>query len=378
MVDTLLHFPGPERCGAYLEVGPSTSHPLSEMEIILQAKHFNDPTMGRDGHKYLLRIELKAKGETEMEARNVKINVGFSQSVTGLKTSLKIQLGITENKFLGLKNSVFCVLVSSEYSPSLAEVEEIRTETEHEENTVKGSASLRYGNGNSCRNIPTLTNVVYEQSTHVDSEQILTQNYSMALDLYKSPPLVRSLMDKLTTLFKVANLGHDTTKLDVIKMGDVTATIMDPRREQWNQFNRSNEIKNMLAILVRLRKFTFKKLRIKRKQKSKLGKQGVTCEGNQDDESWGTRAGIRILPEDHSHQPSSSQTSLQDLIAIAQKEIFSEKHEEDAYLEFDSDSCYSSGTESDGDIYEDMAFNNFNNNDLYMTMVFLPPSIDVN
>ena len=216
-MDTLLHFPGPERCGAYLEVGPSTSHPLSEMEIILQAKQFNDPTMGRDGHKYLLRIELKAKGETEMEARNVKINVGFSQSVTGLKTSLKIQLGITENKFLGLKNSVFCVLVSSEYFPSPAEVEEIRTETEHEENTVKGSASLRYGNGNSCRNTPTLTNVVYEQSTHVDSEQILTQNYSMALDLYKSPPLVRSLMDKLTTLFKVANLGHDTTKLDVIK-----------------------------------------------------------------------------------------------------------------------------------------------------------------
>ena len=132
----------------------------------------------------------------------------------------------------------------------------------------------------------------------------------------------------------------------------------------------------MLAILVQLRKFTFKKLRIKRKQKSKVGKQGVTCEGNQDDESWKTRAGIRMLPEDHSHQPSSSQTSLQDLIAIAQKEIFSEKHEEDAYLEFDSDSCYSSGTESD-DIYEDMAFNNFSNNDLYMTMVFQPPSIDV-
>ena len=132
----------------------------------------------------------------------------------------------------------------------------------------------------------------------------------------------------------------------------------------------------MLAILVQLRKLAFKKLRIKRKQKSKVGKQGVTCEGNQDDERRETRAGIRILPEDHSHQPSSSQTSLQDLIAIAQKEIFSEKHEEDAYLEFDSDSCYSSGTESD-DIYEDMAFNNFSNNDLYMTMVFQPPSIDV-
>ena len=133
----------------------------------------------------------------------------------------------------------------------------------------------------------------------------------------------------------------------------------------------------MLAILVQLRKFTFKKLRIKRKQESKLGKQGVTCDGSQGDESRETGAGMRIFPEDHSHQPSNSQTSLQDLIAIAQKEIFSEKHEEDAYLEFDKDSCYNSGTESEEDIYEDMAFNNFSNNDLYMTMVFQPPSIDV-
>ena len=155
---------------------------------------------------------------------------------------------------------------------------------------------------------------------------------------------------------------------------------MDRRAEEWNQFNRSIEIKNMWAILVQLKKFTAKKLRIKRKQNSKLEKQGVTCEGTEDHESLETKTNIRILPEDHYHQPSNSQTSLQDLIAIAQKEIFSGKHEEDAYLEFDKDSCYNSGTESDEDIYEDMTFNNLSksNNDLYMTMVFQPPSIDIN
>ena len=136
----------------------------------------------------------------------------------------------------------------------------------------------------------------------------------------------------------------------------------------------------MWAILVKLKKFMAKKLGIKRKQNSKLEKQGDTCEGTKDYESMETKSNIRILPEDQCHQPSNSQTSLQDLIAIAQKEIFSGKHEEDAYLEFDKDSCYNSGTESDEDIYEDMAFNNLSrsNDDLYMTMVFQPPSIDVN
>ena len=136
----------------------------------------------------------------------------------------------------------------------------------------------------------------------------------------------------------------------------------------------------MWAILVKLKKFMAKKLRIKRKQNSKLEKQGDTCEGTKDYESMETLTNIQILPEVQCHQPSNSQTSLQDLIAIAQKEIFSGKHEEDAYLEFDKDSCYNSGTESDEDIYEDMAFNNLSrsNDDLYMTMVFQPPSIDVN
>ena len=59
--------------------------------------------------------------------------------------------------------------------------------------------------------------------------------------------------------------------------------------------------------------------------------------------------------------------------------MFSEKYEEGAYIEFDKDSCYQyhSDTESNEDIYEEMAFNNLsrNNNELYMTMVFQTPSI---
>ena len=229
LVNTLLHFPGPERCGAYLEVGPSASHPLRELEIILQAKQLNDPdnrSLGQDGQKYLLRMELKAKGDTEMETRNIKINVGLGRSVTGLKNSLKIQLGITENKFLDMRDSVFCILFSSEISPGPGEVKEILSKSDNEENIVKGSASLRYGVGNSCRNTPTSTNVVFAQSTKFDLGQILTSNYSMTLDLYKSPTLVRSLLDKITTLFKVANLGHDTTKMEVMRTAQLTSEMI--------------------------------------------------------------------------------------------------------------------------------------------------------
>ena len=144
-----------------------------------------------------------------------------------------------------------------------------------------------------------------------------------------------------------------------------------------NQFNRSIMIKNMFAIFVLIRRFTHKKLRIQRKQKSALNKQGITCDYNKDTGNRKPEAGLAILPEDHHHQPSNSQTSLQDLIEIAQKEMFSEKYEEGAYIEFDKDSCYHSDTESNEDIYEEMAFNNLssNNNELYMTMVFQTPSI---
>ena len=104
----LLHFPRPEPCGAYLELGPSTSHPLRELEATVQAKQLRDPdnrAMGQDGQKYLLRVELKAKGDTDMETRNIKLNAGYGRSVTGLKSSVRLQLGLSENRFLELDHN---------------------------------------------------------------------------------------------------------------------------------------------------------------------------------------------------------------------------------------------------------------------------------
>ena len=65
---------------------------------------------------------------------------------------------------------------------------------------------------------------------------------------------------------------------------------------------------------------------------------------------------------------TTSQTSLKDLIAIAEMEIKNEKH----LLASDIDSCYNSGTEDEDieDLYEEMNFNSNNQSDLYMSMVF--------
>ena len=67
---------------------------------------------------------------------------------------------------------------------------------------------------------------MFAQSTNFDLDKILTSNYSMTLDLYKSPALVRSLLDKITTLFKVANLGHDTTKMEVMRTAQLTSEMI--------------------------------------------------------------------------------------------------------------------------------------------------------
>ena len=87
-----------------------------------------------------------------METRNIKLNAGYGRSVTGLKNSVRIQLGLSENRFLELDDwvlfpddddydfndynsdmiiimmmimnrflelddRVFCLLLSSEHSP---------------------------------------------------------------------------------------------------------------------------------------------------------------------------------------------------------------------------------------------------------------------
>ena len=64
---------------------------------------------------------------------------------------------------------------------------------------------------------------------------------------------------------------------------------------------------------------------------------------------------------------TTSQSSLKDLIAIAEMEIKNEKH----LAASDIDSCYNSSSEDDEDLYEEMNFNfPGNQSDLYISMVF--------
>ena len=67
-------------------------------------------------------------------------------------------------------------------------------------------------------------------------------------------------------------------------------------------------------------------------------------------------------------QATTSQTSLKDLIAIAEMEIMNEKN----LAPSDIDSCYNSSTEEEDleDLYEEMNFNSNDQSDLYMSMVF--------
>ena len=70
------------------------------------------------------------------------------------------------------------------------------------------------------------------------------------------------------------------------------------------------------------------------------------------------------LDETHA---TTSQSSLKDLIAIAEMEI---KHEKQLAAS-EIDSCYSSSSDDDEDLYEEMNFNHpGNQSDLYMSMVF--------
>ena len=75
---------------------------------------------------------------------------------------------------------------------------------------------------------------------------------------------------------------------------------------------------------------------------------------------------IGKLDETHA---TTSQSSLKDLIAIAEMEIKNEKH----LVASEIDSCYNSSSEDDEeeDLYEEMNFNFAGNqSDLYMSMVF--------
>ena len=123
----------------------------------------------------------------------------------------------------------------------------------------------------------------------------------------------------------------------------------------------------MFSVLAKLRRLTYKKRWMKWRRKSKK------VEGNWKDS--GRKNTKDNLTSEEQSQPSNSQTSLKDLIALAQKEMSLEQQVDDTYLDIDKDSCYNGGSESDEDIYEEMVFSNlsYNSTDLYMTMVFKPP-----
>ena len=68
---------------------------------------------------------------------------------------------------------------------------------------------------------------------------------------------------------------------------------------------------------------------------------------------------------------ANSQSSLKDLIMIAEKEIMEEKRQSSCKVIEDCDSCYHSSEESEDmeeDMYEEMKFNATQTSNLYMSM----------
>ena len=64
---------------------------------------------------------------------------------------------------------------------------------------------------------------MFVHSTNFDKK---LRNYTMTVDLTKSTSLVRSLMDKLNTLFKATFLGHDTSKMNVVETEKLTTEVI--------------------------------------------------------------------------------------------------------------------------------------------------------
>ena len=67
---------------------------------------------------------------------------------------------------------------------------------------------------------------------------------------------------------------------------------------------------------------------------------------------------------------ANSQSSLKDLIMIAEKEMLEEKRQSSCPVIEDCDSCYHSSEESEDleDLYEEMKFNATQTSNLYMSM----------
>ena len=125
----------------------------------------------------------------------------------------------------------------------------------------------------------------------------------------------------------------------------------------------------LVKILRKLRILRKSSLRSRHKTVSdkctKLVDKNISyCEENE--ERYLQVQAIGKLDETHA---TTSQSSLKDLIAIAEMEIKNEKHMAASEI----DSCYNSSSDDDEieDLYEEMNFNfPGNQSDLYMSMVF--------
>ena len=119
---------------------------------------------------------------------------------------------------------------------------------------------------------------------------------------------------------------------------------------------------NLLRKFKLLRIFQRKQKTISDKSSQKCKDANISC--SNDEESSSKVHEVTIA--------TSSQSSLKDLIAMAEQEILSEKIHlsTPTILVEDSDSCYNSGSDSEEDLYEEMNFNRTQISDLYMSMNF--------
>ena len=263
----LLYFPRAESCGAYYSSGPSSHHPLQEVDLSIQAKLTDDrkagAVLGQTKKKLLVKVDIKALGETSAETRNIKVNVKYERDVMGVENSLKVQLSSAANRLLDLPDYQICASFDNKYSPIASTPFSLDLS---ERLAVRGKASLRYGEGDKCSTIPGSLDLMFEHSTTELAREELRNNpvyrkceeqrrsaewrdsqepwttecwqtawdlglarkYTWGVNFMKTTPLLKSWLSKAETLVKTALLPHydsdsggidaslvDITKLDV-------------------------------------------------------------------------------------------------------------------------------------------------------------------
>ena len=253
----LFYFPRAETCGAYYRSGPSTNHPLKEIDISIQVKQTDDKqkkaVLGQNNKKLLTKLEIKALGEMRSENRNIKVNVKYERSVMGIENSLKVQFSSAGNRFLDLADYMICVSFENKYSPIASSP---FNSDIGEKLQVRGKASLRYGEGRKCSSTAGAADFKFEHSTTELAREELRSNpsykkceeqrrsqewrasvdpwtlecwqtawdvglarkYTWTMNFQKTTPLVQSWLSKAQTFVKASLVPYydvDSEALDI-------------------------------------------------------------------------------------------------------------------------------------------------------------------